>query len=399
MLNKMKKHSGKLVISTVLILSLIIFQSVRAASSISFSEIEVITLANTPSNLTLDKANTTDTSLAVRIESNGNPLNTKYTYEVSPDNINWTIVENQALDKLATNIGGLSGNQYYYVRVSSYNQDQPPISNGQYIIEQFLTKPSKPSTPTGSVDGQNITINWTNVSGTTTKLFDGSNQPIPIDAGSNSKELLDLTPDTQYTFYIVHENETGDSDKSDYFIIWTDAKPPTNLRQVTSTDTSITVQIDANGNPATTNYQYRITKKDGTPVAVSPWTTDTTYEFTSLDPGEYKIFAKSKNHPLNPNGKETEEIEILAGTIPAAPTITAETTETTLTAELTPVSDPSNVEFRIVLLNESGTEIDSTTWAKQGEDWATNGIKYTFKNLNPNKKYKVRGEARYAAFE
>jgi hypothetical protein len=367
-----------------------------AASGVSTTTINVVTLAKTPTNLTLDKTAATDTSLPLRWDANGNPSNTGYTLEVSEDQTNWTVVQDNSIDDMEETVSGLAGNKMYYFRVSSFNQDSPPKTNGEYLTGQFLTKPAKPPAPTGSVDGQTITVNWENEPGTTTKLFDSNDQQLTISDGDTSKTLADLTPDTAYEFYIVHANATGDSVPSDKVKLWTDAKVPANLRVTDSTESSLNIAIDANGNPSTTQYKYRITTIDGTAVDESDWTTDLTYNFSSLSPGRYKVYTKARNNPQNPNAKETAEIELVTGTVPAAPTVNTVPTEDSITVTLTPNSDPTNVEFRIVLKDENGQEVATTDWTQQGTGWAASELMHTFTNLQPNKKYKVLGEARYA---
>ncbi|WP_342404221.1 fibronectin type III domain-containing protein [Brevibacillus sp. FSL K6-2834] len=315
---------------------------------------------------------------------------------MSEDQTDWTVVQDKGIDDMEETVIGLAGNKMYYFRVSSYNQDSPPRTNGEYLTGQFLTKPAKPPAPTGSVDGQTITVNWGNEPGTTTKLFDGKDQQLTIDDGDTNKILADLTPDTAYEFYIVHSNTTGDSVPSDKVKIWTDAKDPANLRVTASTETSLAIAIDANGNPSTSQYKYRITTIDGTAIDESDWTTDLTYNFSSLSPGRYKVYAKARNNTQNPNVKETAEIELVTGTVPAAPSVETVPTEDSITVTLTPNSDSTNVEFRIVLQDENGQEVAVTDWAQQGTGWAASELTYTFTGLQPNRKYKVLGEARYA---
>jgi len=372
--------------------------SVYAASQSSSATIDVVTLANTPSNLTINTAQATDTSLPVQWEVNGNPSNTGYTLEMSPDNSTWTILQNNAVDDLSETATNLSANTKYYFRVSSYNQDSPAKTNGQYATGEFFTKPAKPSTPTGAVNGLDITLNWENVAGTTTKVFNAADELQTTVPSDTSKTYNGVTPNTQYQYYIVHTNQTGDSVPSDKVILWTDANPPSNLAVTNRTETSIDVSIDANGNPEGTEYQYRITKSDGTPVSVTDWMTDLTHSFSGLVAGQYRVIAKARNSASNTVKplQETAEIELTTGTVPVAPKVEITPTETSLEVTLAPQSDTTNVEFKIVLKDENGTEVASTDWSQQGAGWASSSLAYTFDNLSPNKKYKVQAEARYA---
>lgn len=384
----------RILLTTLCVLTLVSVQ-VYAASPSSSTTIQVVTLANTPTDLVLDSANATDSAYPVSWSNGGNPNNTAYTLEISQDGTTWTTIQDKAIDDLEETVTGLQGNTTYDVRVSSYNQDTPPKTNGQYLTGQILTKPSKPATPTASVVDQTITVNWTNVDGTATKLLDGSDTEVPIIQGETSVVIPDMTPDTMFKYYVIHSNETGDSVPSDKVSVWTDAKPPSNLQTVSVTEDSIEVSIDPNGNPPTTEYQYRITQQDGTAVNQSGWVTDTTYTFTGLTPGEYIVYAKARNNPANPNQKETSEISLATGTIPPTPGLNTTPTETTITATLIPNDTSSNVEYRLALLDSDGNELESTGWAKEGEGWTVDGFEYTFSGLNPNQKYKVAAYARY----
>jgi|GEM_PF-5076962 len=392
-MNKWNKRIITSIVTSVLFASTP--SSIFAASTPSSTTVDVVTLAKTPSALTMNAQQATDMSLPISWQANGNPSNTLYTLEKSEEGQAYTVVQNQGVDDLNEVVSGLAGNKVYYFRVSSYNQDSPPKTNGQYITGQFLTKPSKPATPTAQAEGQDITVEWANVIGTTTKLFDNA-AAVTIDANATSKVLQNQTPDTAYQYYVVHNNETGDSVPSDKITVWTDAKVPNNLAVTDSTETSIDISIDSNGNPNTTQYQYRIIKADGTPVHQSTWTTHKTYSFTGLTAGQYKIYAKAKNNVSNPTQKDTAEIELITGTIPTAPAVESVPAENSVEITLVPSSDTTNVEFQIVLFDKEGNEVTKTTWEKPGSGWAADGLTYTFENLNPNQKYQVEGLARYA---
>lgn len=396
-MTQMRKTKTKSMLATMaLVFAILSPTHVFAASNPAETVVNAVTLANTPANLVLDNANATDTSLPISFQANGNPSNTGYTVEISNDNNNWSIIQDKGIDVLSVNANTLSGNKQYHFRVSSYNQDNPSVTNGQYLTSSFFTKPSKPATPNGSVNNQDLTINWTNEDGTTTKIFDGSDKEISIGATDTSKVLTGQTPDTKFEYYVIHSNVTGDSVPSDKLVLWTDAMIPDNLQVIDRSQSSLKVSIESNGNPASTLYQYRLARTDGTTVDTSDWVAQNEHEFKDVTPGEYKIFAKAKNNPSNPNAKETAEIEITTGTIPVAPTVDVTPTEDTMQVDLTPGSSTNGVEFQITLTDEKDTEVASTGWAKSGESWATADLSYTFKDLSPNKKYKVKTEARYA---
>lgn len=71
-----------------------------AASAVSTTTVNVVTLAKTPSNLTLDTEAATDTSLPLLWDANGNPSNTGYTLEMSEDQTDWTVVQDKGIDDM-----------------------------------------------------------------------------------------------------------------------------------------------------------------------------------------------------------------------------------------------------------------------------------------------------------
>lgn len=366
-----------------------------ATSSISETTVDVVTLANTPTKLQIDKEATTDKKLALSYESNGNPSNTYYSVDISLDEKEWETKQDKSLDKLKAEVSDLKANTKYFVRAYSFNQGSPQQTNGEFVTGNFLTKPAKPNAPKGSVTDQEIILTWDLIQDVIPKLFDNTNESMSIGTTDTSKKFEDLVPDTKYQFSLVHSNETGDSERSDMVELWTDAKIPTNLRASERSQDSITVTIDANGNPETTLYNLRIADIDGTTIKESGWLSGTSWTFKDLKPGQYKIFAKAKNNPLNPVAKETAEIELVSGTVPAAPEIELDSTEESITVKMKPTSNTDSIEFRLLLLNGASEEIAATEWAKNGEGWTAKEFTYAFVGLNPNEKYKVRAEARY----
>ncbi|MED4353597.1 fibronectin type III domain-containing protein [Schinkia azotoformans] len=392
----MKNRRIRALLTATLLTSLLVGSSVYAASSPSTGTVEVITLANTPSNLTMKMNETTDTKLSLAWEENSNPLAvTKYKLEYSDDGNQWT--EAQMDQDLNETIVGLTGNTRYHVRISSWNQDSPAKTNGSYLTSQFMTKPAKPAVPNGSVDAQTIKVNWINVPNTTTKLYMNGNEQL-INAEDISKTFDGLTPNTPYEITIAYENETGVSDLSENLVVYTDAIKPTHLQLIDRSQTSLTLSIDSNGNPDGTEYQYRIENEEGAELSVSSWMTAREFEFTNLEPGQYKIFAKARNSSENTVRplEATKEIQLTAGTVPSAPQVTTTKTENSVSVQLSAASGTTNVEFRIVLKDASNQIIDETEWSKLGEGWASNGLQTTFNGLSPNAKYKIEGLARYA---
>lgn len=391
----------KIIWTTILTLMLLVPYAVFAQTN--SSTIEVTTLANTPADVVLERAN--DTSLEISWSANGNPSYTKYTVEYSLDKSNWFVAHDKVEQTNAT-ISGLQPKTNYYVRVASYNllgetNGKYAYLNGEKPVE---TKPSVPDTAPKPINDGTL-IEWENTNDADTIIIvDGDEY-----AGSNRNEsprrksldlgdLIALTPDTKYEIQIVYENESGRSAPSDALIIWTDANPAKDLKVIDKTVDSITVSIDPNGNPlGKTQYEYTITDSKGL-VIDTVLKTDTEHTFENLLEGTYTIKVSTFNSEANTNQpapKKAGELEILASTNVSAPTIQTVPSESSIMATLT-TPQTEGMEFRIVLYDASGNELGSTDWAKEGEGWAVSGLTYTFEDLQPNTQYKITGEVRIA---
>ncbi|AYB41736.1 hypothetical protein D5F52_26650 (plasmid) [Brevibacillus laterosporus] len=377
---------------------LTICSPIRAYATSPSSEIMVdaVTLANTPAQLQIDKVETTDVKLKVNYDANENPQNTFYSVDISLDNHSWEMKQDKSMDNLKTELKDLKPNTKYFVRVYSYNQDNPHQTNGKYLTGEFLTKPAKPNPPVVSIENQDINLNWELEPGTNAKLLDSKSELITILPSETSKKIESVIPDTKYEFSLVHSNETGDSEQSEKVVVWSDVKPPTNLRKLSSTEKTIMVGIDNNGNPDTTTYKYKIVDLDGNKLSESEWINGTEYEFNNLKPGLYKVFVKARNNLKNPKAFETTEIELETGTIPTP--VTIETVPSSETIEIKLISNSTGsevVEYRIIILGDDNSEIQTLDWTEDGKGWAKDGLQHTFDKLSSNTKYIVKGFARF----
>ncbi|MBA4533796.1 fibronectin type III domain-containing protein [Brevibacillus halotolerans] len=393
-LNVSKTKKGLL--TTVSFLTICFPIRAYAASPSSETTVNAVTLANTPAQLQIDKVETTDVKLTVNYDANENPHKTFYSVDVSLDNHSWEMKQDKSMDNLRAELKELKPNTKYFVRVYSYNQDDPHQTNGKYLTGVFLTKPAKPNPPVVSIVNQDIKLNWQLESGTNAKLLDSENELITIVPSETSKKIERVIPDTKYEFSLVHSNETGDSEPSEKIAVWSDVKPPTNLRKLSSTEQTITVGIDNNGNPDTTTYKYRVVDLDGKKLSESEWINVSKYEFNNLKPGLYKVYVKARNNLLNPKIYETPEIELETGTIPTP--VTIETVPLADKIEIKLISNSTGsevVEYRIMILGDDNAVIQTLDWTEDGKGWAKNGLQHTFEKLSSNTKYIVKGLARF----
>lgn len=403
----MKKRSIVIAVAFLLVV-----MATAAMAGTNTASIEVITLANTPSNLQVDYNNTTDDTLAVSWEANGNPANTFYTLEYSTDNETWTTFIDKETDVFSASITGLNANTGYYLRVSSYNQAEPKQTNGEYETgngKVFYTRATKPQAPTlESQEAQEIVIQWENVAGADTRLImDGKViATYPVGEGTTRQvinDIAEIQPDTKYEFQIVHANEAGDSLPSDVLRVWTDARPATDLEVTGRTNDSVSVKINSNGNPAnTTQYEFEIYDSENNLID-KHLTTDTEFTFTNLQPGLFTIKVNTYNSASNPNGdnppKLIGSIETLSGTVPPAPIVEIETVTTN---SMTVLLKPQYTKDTVFTLELEGVETIANI-RKDDPAFADNWVvldgkdvfRYTFNKLEPNTKYKVKGSASY----
>jgi len=384
----MKKINKTLTIFAVIVTA-IFYPLHSLAAGISSSSISLYTLAATPTELIVSES--TDTSITFDWEHGENPPITRYTLEQKVSD-NWQVV----FDKQNTTsyiISDLSGNETYQFRIFSWNEDN--LTNGKYASISHLTLPVKPASPLFNLDRQTISLDWSNIVDVNTKVFQNGVLLLETE-GLTSTEISDLEPATQYQYYIVYQNTTGDSLPSDLVTVWTDSVTIDNLNVAERTIDSITIGVeDTNPSNGATQYRYR------TGSLQSEWITDKTFIFEKLSPGIHEIFVDVRNSPdvntTNP-GKEIGTVSIRSGTQPDQPTITTTPTETTIVVELASANNyiESN-EFNITLYKEGGlTYIIDSGWAKTGEGWLADDWTFVFENLIPNTQYIIKGEARYA---
>lgn len=369
------------------------------------STVNVTTLANAPTDVVLKK--TSDTSLEISWSANGNPDYTKYTVEYSLDKNTWSIAMDKIEQTNAT-ISGLQANTAYYVRVSSYNMNNE--TNGAYSYlndeQSVKTYPLIPDTAPKPIHGDGTIIEWENIDGADTIIivngneYEGSNRDeIPRRDQIDLSDLIGgLTPDTKYEIQIVYEYEDVRSAPSEALIFWTDANPAKDLTVIARTVDSIKVSIDRNRNPVgKTQYEYTITDSNGNVVAIV-LKTETEHQFTQLQQGAYTIKVSTFNSAANTNQpvpKKVGELQISSSTDISTPTIQTVPTESSIIATMA-VAQTEGMEFRVILQDASGKEIESTNWTKAGEGWAATELTYEFTNLQPNTLYRVTGEVRIA---
>lgn len=235
----------------------------------------------------------------------------------STDNINFTDVLTVS-GTSAVDTSASPGTTYYYRLMWGVFGKQ--IGNSQSI--SALTIPATPGSPTviasGSV-GYNIT--WTGVTGATAYEIWRDGSYLKDVAGTSTTDS-GLGINTQHNYRIKSKNTSGASPLSTGTTKYTLANPPTAGAYSGFSQTGLTVNINANGNPAGTQYQFQLKNSGGTVIqGPTAWGTATSATFSGLSSGtNYSVEAKA----INGDGIATGWVNLgTTVTIPGAPTVTS----------------------------------------------------------------------------
>ncbi len=247
--------------------------------SIDSGTVTRYTLPAVPS-LTLGDV-TTDT-ISITISKNGNPEFTMYRLEQSVDGENWTPIEDYTFwagdtaTKSYTAIQLNSGTAYYY-RIKARNEDQVECAYSETVGKATLpTAPTGLTVTPGAETSDTLFVSWTAPVGA--ESYDvyrkavGEENFTKIEASYTSTLLADtgLTPNRQYSYYIVAKNTSGESAASDTVSRYTYAAVP-GIGSSNSGDTN-NLTIDPVGNPQSesaanpdgTGYFIQYSTDDGT---------------------------------------------------------------------------------------------------------------------------------------
>jgi len=179
-----------------------------------------------------------------------------YVVQRSLDATNWTTIATLATPNVESYINtGLSAGTKYYYKVYAYNTG----GNSESITESVTTLRNAPSAPSGlssMVSGLNITLSWTDNSGTEDgfkieRSLYGSKVFQQIGTASSNATLyedLNLESGTQYEYRIRAYNEGGNSAYSSTISATTMDAPntPTNLVGTAVTESRIDISWDDN---------------------------------------------------------------------------------------------------------------------------------------------------------
>lgn len=234
----------------------------------------------------------------------------------STDNINFTDVLTVS-GASAVDTSASPGTTYYYRLMWGVLGKQI----GYTSSVSALTIPATPGAPSVTASSStSMNISWSTITGAQTyqvyrngtKIYDGSGTSCS-DSG--------LSVNTQYTYTMTAWNSSGMTPTGSVTAKYTLANAPTATAYSGFSQTGLTANINANGNPAGTQYQFQL-KNAGGSVIQGPtvWGTATSYNFTGLSSGiNYSVEAKARNR----NNVETGWVNLgTTITIPGNPTLT-----------------------------------------------------------------------------
>ena len=252
----------------------------------------VTTLPNVPdgpSNLIVKNVSQTQIELNWLDNSNNED---GYVVQRSLDATNWTTIATLATPNVESYINtGLSAGTKYYYKVYAYNTG----GNSESITESVTTLRNAPSAPSGlssMVSGLDITLTWSDNSGTEdgfkierslygSKVFQ---QIATVNSNVTLYTDTNLSSATQYEYRIRAYNEGGNSAYSNTISATTMAAPnvPTNLVGTAVTESRIDISWDDN------SLDETIFKVERTDDSGATWTQITT---TLADEPSYKDYS------------------------------------------------------------------------------------------------------------
>ncbi len=334
------------------------------------------TLANTPGAPTVNTPTTT--SLKIIINQNSNPAGTEYaiyndttsTYVQADGTLGAVAWQNYAAWGGASGIvnTGLSSGVFYTYKVKARNGDltATSLSSGTATSTTATSPPAAASgVSIGSLDSTFFTVSWTDNSSDETgfkvytaagtadcSLATYSGTPdFTTAVNATSQAITGKSINSQYCAKVIATNGAGDSSAAYAAPKYTLANTPSftivsgNYSDANSYYLDST--INANNNPAGTNYYIQYSTNDSTysdPAGMA-WQTDTAYQLISLSANQqYWLKVKAKNGDGVSTSYSSSSADI---TPPAAPTnlTTSNICSTTALASWTAATGANTYSF------------------------------------------------------
>ena len=237
------------------------------------------TLAAVPM-LTLGDATTN--TISITINKNGNPQYTMYRLEQSVDGVSWTAIEDYTIyagasDTMAYTAIELNSGTTYYYRIQARNEDSVDSAYSETVSKATLpTAPTGLTVTPGADTSDTLYVSWTAPVGAASydvyRKAVGESSFTKIESEYTSTLLADtgLTPNREYSYYIVAKNASGDSEASETVSKYTFAAVP-EISSSNSGDTNnLTIttggnpQSESSANPDGTGYFIQYSTDDGT---------------------------------------------------------------------------------------------------------------------------------------
>ncbi|MDO8803940.1 MAG: hypothetical protein Q7R35_05895 [Elusimicrobiota bacterium] len=315
----------------------------------------------------------------------GNPGGTFYSVEVSSAGFSpGTAISSAATLALSQTFGGLLPNTTYYGRVKAVNRDNVP--SGYTAAVAAVTLPLPPAlaaSPFSGVTSSALALGWTangNPQNTAyvaeisrdnfVSIFRSSATP-----GSQAA-FTGLTPNTIYTARVKAVNFSGSAGPYADTVVstFTLAVPPQPaVPPFILTDSGLTVQWSAGGNPAGTQYEAEVsTRPDFSLLWAGAAVTGVSEGFALAPNTTYYARVRARNY----GGVPTAELELGGAlTYAALPAVSASTTTgsvnvTTFSFTNTVSTGTGGLQFYRSAWDRNATHV----WNDQESSWAALGV-------------------------
>ena len=300
----------------------VVARNATDGTSLASSTVSAYTNAAVPI-IQLDSATTG--TIYMSILNNGNPEGTLYQLQRSIDDVNYTTMEDFTLESTGEETTPYidrnldSGTAYYY-RMKAKNED-----GADTVYSEAASKITLPVAPSGvTVEARTgeagaLIVRWTAPRGA--QSFDvyrkGEGETVfALSEGGvtgTSVEQLGLTPNRQYTYYVVAKNASGESAASSNEAAYTNAAIP-GISSSNSGDTN-NLTILNKGNPKTlstenssgTEYYVEYTT-DGDEIAEKTWTPLSEYWITYLSP-QHSAVDSGKTYAYRVKARNSDGVE------------------------------------------------------------------------------------------
>lgn len=229
----------------------------------------------------LDLSGVTSTSVTVAIDGNGNAAGVKYYMERSTDAgftsgvvavLNWVDYKSAHVD------GGLLSGTHYYYRMKARNSDGVEtvwsnMVNGKTLPATPTLTSVAPSTYSSASVTKSLVVSWADVTGADTyDVYDNATgvKMGTVGAGIGTITITGLNPNVRYDYYVIANNGSGSSLKSNVLGAHTRGHEPLSASVKSTTATTATFTLTNTTIGIAPNHMLAIREKGKTAIVNTP---------------------------------------------------------------------------------------------------------------------------------